>query len=300
MFASGGQPAQSGPELRVNMLTMQGTLATIVASARARQGFTLFTVNLDHVVKLNQSGPFREAYQRANYITADGWPIVWLARGQDRRRMPRAGSPDRRRTRPLERTTGADLLEPMCREAAKHGLPLYFIGPGPQSQQAGLEILKQRYPELIVAGTETPSLGPEFDSATVDALAERLAASKARVCIVSLGAPKQELLADALHRRCPDVGFLCVGAALDFISGHAVRAPAFMQRIGMEWFWRMVSDPKRLALRYLGCGIAFLKLCLPDVFRRTARLVVADQEAVFSEAPVQGSGDGSGSARRVQ
>jgi len=279
LFASSRASAvEAVPEVRVNMLTMRGTLAALVARARANQGFTLFTVNLDHIVKLNQNHSFREAYQRASHVTADGCPIVWLARGKDRRRVARPGARDRRQSNGLERTTGADLLEPMCREAAKHGLPLYFIGPSPDSQKAGLEILKRKYPQLIVAGAETPQVGPDVDAATVEPIAERLATTKARVCIVSLGAPKQELLADRLHRACPDVGFLCVGAALDFISGHAVRAPKWVRRIGMEWFWRMASDPKRLVGRYVGCGLTFFQLCLPSVFRKNPRLVVAGQD----------------------
>ena len=265
-------------ELRVNMVNMRRALDSIIGNALARRGFTFFTVNLDHMVKLDKSGPFRDAYARADYITADGWPIVWLARGPDRRKTPRPGAVDRRKAPTLERTTGADLLEPMCREAARHGLPLYFIGPSPASQQAGLRILTDRYPGLMVAGAETPQLPATIDVATVDELASRLAQSGARVCVVSLGAPKQEVLADALHRRCPDIGFLCVGAALDFISGHSVRAPIWVRRIGMEWFWRMLGDPKRLVGRYIGCGIALIKLSLPSVFRSAPQLRVVDTD----------------------
>ncbi len=271
-----GHPEAS--ELRVNMVNMRRALDAIIGSALARKGFTFFTVNLDHMVKLGKSGPFRDAYARADYITADGWPIVWLARGPDRRKTPRPGSVDRRQAPSLERTTGADLLEPMCREAARHGLPLYFIGPSPASQEAGLRILADRYPGLSIGGAETPQLPAEIDAATVDALSERLAQSGARVCVVSLGAPKQEILADALHRRCPDVGFLCVGAALDFISGHSVRAPVWVRRIGMEWFWRMVGDPRRLAARYVGCGFTLLKLSLPSVFKHEPKLRVVDTD----------------------
>ena len=265
-------------ELRVNMVNMRRALDAIIGSALARKGFTLFTVNLDHMVKLGKSGPFRDAYARADYITADGWPIVWLARGPDRRKTPRAGSVDRRKRPELERTTGADLLEPMCREAAKHGLPLYFIGPSPASQTAGLRILSERYPGLVVAGAETPQIPAEIDAATADELARRLAQSGARVCVVSLGAPKQEVLADMLHRRCPDVGFLCVGAALDFISGHSVRAPRWVQRVGMEWFWRMISDPKRLVGRYIGCGLTLFKLSFPSIFKSVPMLRVVDSD----------------------
>lgn len=274
-----GESTQSeASELRVNMVNMRRALDAIIGSALARKGFTFFTVNLDHMVKLGQSGPFRDAYARADYITADGWPIVWLARGPDRRKTPRPGSADRRKTPSLERTTGADLLEPMCREAARHGLPLYFIGPSPASQTAGLRILGDRYPGLIVAGAETPQIPSEIDEAVADDICARLTKSGARVCVVSLGAPKQEVLADALHRRCPDIGFLCVGAALDFISGHSIRAPVWVQHAGMEWFWRVIGDPKRLAGRYIGCGFTLVKLALPSIFKGVPQLRVVDPE----------------------
>jgi N-acetylglucosaminyldiphosphoundecaprenol N-acetyl-beta-D-mannosaminyltransferase len=255
---------QEAPEVQVNLTTMQRTLDAVGDKARAGEGFTLFTVNLDHVVKLNQNRLFREAYERANFITADGWPIVWLIQQQY--------------GRGVERTTGADLLEPMCKLAAEQGHPLYFIGPSPASQKAGLSILAERYPGLIVAGAEAPMLPAVLDEVTLDAFAERINASGARVCILSLGAPKQEVLADALFQRCPKVGFLCVGAALDFISGHAARAPRLFQSVGMEWFWRMVNDPKRLALRYASCGVALVKLALPTMFRKNTKLRLVDRD----------------------
>ena len=266
---------ETAPEVQVNMVNMRGALDAVDRKAKAREGFTLFTVNLDHVVKLNDSHnrPFREAYERANFVTADGWPIVWLIQQQARREKPREIE-----RRSLERTTGADLLEPLCRLAAERGYPLYFIGPGPASQKAGLAVLSARYPGLIVAGAEAPQLPAELDSATIDALAARINATEARVCVVSLGAPKQEILADALFSKCPQVGFLCVGAALDFISGHATRAPQWVRKARLEWFWRMVGDPKRLAGRYASCGVALFKLACPNFFRKNPRLRLADKE----------------------
>lgn len=277
-IAGFGGPQAAPLELHLNMHDMARTLATMVERAQTRRGFTLFTVNLDHIVKLGRSSAFREAYARADLISADGWPIVWLARGQDRRRESRHGSPERRAAAPIQRTTGADLLEPMCREAAAHGLSIYFIGPSPASQARGIEILRGRYSRLDVAGCETPDVPADVPDACVDAIAARLAASQARICVVSLGAPKQELLADRLRRRCPEVGFLCVGAALDFISGHSRRAPMWTQRLGLEWFWRMACDPRRLALRYAACAAALFKMTCPTIFRRNPRLVVTETD----------------------
>ena len=234
----------------INLPTLQAATDAALARAMAGQGFALFTLNLDHLVKLRTSPDFRAAYERAGLVTADGWPIVWLAQRQ-------GVHPDR--------ASGADMVLPVCEGAAAQGSPIYFVGPGPQAQAAALEILKARYPTLNIAGRETPKF-PAADTAAelaafdLDGLAARINASGASLCFLSLGAPKQELLADALSRRCPTVGFLCVGAALDFISGKVQRAPVWMQRSKLEWFWRLASDPKRLALRYWRCGVLFAGL----------------------------------------
>lgn len=87
-------------------------------------------------------------------------------------------------------------------------------------------------------------------------------ASGARLCFICLGAPKQELVADALKKRCEGVGFLCVGAALDFIAGAVKRAPRWVQGLGMEWAWRLTSDPLRLAPRYWRCAEVFVLIAL--------------------------------------
>jgi exopolysaccharide biosynthesis WecB/TagA/CpsF family protein len=234
----------------INLPTLPAATDAVLARAKAGQGFALFTLNLDHLVKLLASPDFAAAYAHAGLVTADGWPIVWLAR--------RLGS------RP-ERASGADLVLPVCEGAERQGSSIYFVGPGQQAQDAALDILKARFPALKVAGAEAPKF-PAAETAAdlaafdLDALAARINQSGAALCFLSLGAPKQELLADALSRRCPTVGFLCVGAALDFISGTIQRAPLWMQRGKLEWFWRLLSDPKRLAVRYARCGLLFLGL----------------------------------------
>jgi len=239
------------PDLRVNLANMRQALRAIGDKARTRQGYTLFTANLDHLVKLKHDRRFGEAYHRADFVTADGWPIVW--------RINQDGCK-------AERTTGADLLEPVCRQAARDGASIYFVGPGERSQAVALDVLTRRLPGLVVAGKEAPRFAARLDDEAVDEMASRIAASGARLCIVSLGAPKQELLADMLHARCPEVGFLCFGAALDFVSGEARRAPMWMRRAKLEWAWRLGAAPARLGPRYARCALTFLALVLPNAF----------------------------------
>jgi len=262
-FAS-GRLRRAAVDLHINIADAREALAAIAERTRGRRGYTFFTANLDHVVKLGHDRRFGEAYHRADFVTADGWPIVW--------RLKQDGVD-------LQRTTGADLLEPVCRQAAEQGASVYFVGPAEQSQALALAELQRRIPGLIIAGREAPRFALRLPDAEADALAERIRQSGAGLCVVSLGAPKQELLADVLHARLPEVGFLCFGAALDFISGHTARAPRWVQRARMEWAWRLASAPGRLSLRYARCAVAFAGLAWPSLFPRGPRLKHAPRGA---------------------
>ena len=246
-------------DVAVNLRDLRAALDATVARAKAHRGFTLFTINLDHLVKMRRDPRFHQAYQRADFVTADGWPIVLLLR---------------RKGGAFERATGADLIDPLCARAAQAQLPVYFVGPGIQSQKEALEILRRRHAGLIVAGAEAPRLDAQFGDPFLDALALRIDQAGARLCVLSLGAPKQELLADALRKRCPEVGFVCVGAALDFISGRMSRAPSYVQRLRLEWLWRMAGDPRRLAGRYLECMAFFAETLLRGAIDSEANLGV--------------------------
>ena len=197
----------------INLPTLRAAHAEAVDRVSSGLGFALFTLNLDHLAKIRSDPKFRAAYRRATLVTADGWPVVWLAN---------------RRGARLERTCGADLVEPICKSAALQGIPTFFIGPEPKSQSCAVSVLEQRYPSLQVVGAYAPEISSVPSPEEVEAVAVRVNASGARLCFVCLGAPKQELLVDALAPLCKGVGFLCVGAALDFISGRWRRAPALV------------------------------------------------------------------------
>ena len=231
--------------VRINLESLPGAVAELVRRAKTGRGFTVFTLNLDHVVNLRRNSLFRAAYRRATHVTADGWPIVWLANRAERR---------------VVRTTGADIVEPLCESAAQQDLPVYFVGPGEQARTGAIAALRRRIPSIRIAGAESPVVVPGACAIHARSITQRITNSGARICFVSLGAPKQELLADALSIRCPQVGFVCVGAAVDFISGSAIRAPLWMQRAGLEWLWRLAGEPRRLSMRYAACAYTFALL----------------------------------------
>lgn len=228
----------------VNVFSPEAALDMAFESLRARRSFVLFTLNLDHIAKLRRDPEFRRCYETADLVSADGWPVVWLYR---------------RNGFEIERTTGADMVAPMCARAADEGLAVYFVGPMPDVQERALGILRGRRPDLEIAGAEAPIISP-LDSEQVDEVASRIRGSGARLCFIALGAPKQELIAGALRSLCPGVGFVCVGAALDFIAGASRRAPQWIQKAGLEWAWRLLSDPRNLFARYVECAYVFALL----------------------------------------
>lgn len=232
----------------INLATPADAIAAAIGAAERAEPAALFTLNLDHLVKLRTNRAFARAYARARYVTADGAPIVHLARAQ---------------APAIERTTGADLVMPLAVAAAERGLSVYLYGSSPQVLgEAGRRLAANTGDRLSIAGSEAPSMGFDPLSREADAAIDRIARSGARICIVALGAPKQEILAARAVERGAPVVFVCAGAALDFLAGAQVRAPGFMQRNGLEWLWRLATDPRRLATRYAQCALLFARLAL--------------------------------------
>ena len=229
----------------VNIASMVHLIAHMRNFITAQQGFCLFTLNLDHLVKRRDHADFREAYARATLITADGAPIVRLARRQGAT---------------LQRTTGADLIHPLCALAAETKTPLYFFGSTTAQLATAARALTAAYPDLIIAGHDSPPFGFDPQSPAADAAGEAMAKAGTGLCLIALGAPKQELLADRWLKAHGDIGFCCIGAALDFIAGGQKRAPMAMQRFGLEWLWRLAQHPRRLAVRYGRCAVLLARI----------------------------------------
>ncbi len=234
--------------LAVNAETTSSIVSRIVSEVGNEVSFSVFTLNLDHVVKLRRDEAFRLAYEKARYITADGMPIVWAGRLFGAR---------------TERVTGADLIEPLCTEAARRDLPVFLFGSQFASLSGAAERLCAGNPTLTIAGICAPEQGFEPTSDNADQYIEQVAQSGARICFVALGAPKQEIFAARASQLTEGIAFVCIGAGLDFLAGTQKRAPRWVGRIGAEWVWRLLSDPKRLARRYFDCLLILPSLFIP-------------------------------------
>jgi N-acetylglucosaminyldiphosphoundecaprenol N-acetyl-beta-D-mannosaminyltransferase len=237
-------------DLRISALALAETAALICQNAGSVAAQNVFTLNLDHIVKMRKDATFREAYRRAGLITADGFPIVLACSLQGKH---------------VARVTGSDLVAPISAEAARSGKSIYLFGSNSQVLTEASRLLHERNAGLTIAGVYAPPHG--FDPTSEDARCciATIGNSGADLCFVALGAPKQELFADRGKNLLPNISFVCIGAGLDFIAGAQVRAPHWMQRWYLEWLWRAASDPQRLLYRYLLCMAA-----LPGILARAA------------------------------
>ncbi|WP_306419246.1 WecB/TagA/CpsF family glycosyltransferase [Loktanella sp. Alg231-35] len=226
---------QTGFRLGVNVADADDLLDLARVRLQNHDGFALATVNLDHLEKLRHPGPFTDAYAAQDFVVADGNPIVWLSR--------LAG-------RPVSLVPGSDMVLPMAAVAVETDTPVALLGSTQEALAASAEALKAHAPGLNIVGTFAPPFPFDPGSAMADDLLDEVAATGARLVYLALGAPKQEILAARGRARAPQLGFVSIGAGLDFLAGTQTRAPKWVRKLAMEWVWRMLTNPRRLAKRY--------------------------------------------------
>lgn len=241
--------AETGARARVagvpiHAATLDETLKLIEAAVEAHAPTRVFTLNLDHLVKLRSDAAFRDVYARANIVTADGWPVALLARRDDAE---------------IGRVAGADLIQPVCALAARRGWPVAFYGSSEEVLRLAGQRLAAAHPGLVICHSVSPPMGFDVTAAAADA-ARAAEESGARLMLVALGAPKQEFFSDEAASAGVKLTYLCIGAGLDFIAGKVTRAPRLVQKMGMEWLFRLIQEPRRLFMRYLRSGFVFLSL----------------------------------------
>jgi N-acetylglucosaminyldiphosphoundecaprenol N-acetyl-beta-D-mannosaminyltransferase len=225
----------------VDVLTMDQAVGVVVDFVRNAELTPdapcriVVTPNLDHAVELRQNERLRAAYEAAALVLADGMPLVWASRLGPR---------------PLpERVTGSDLT-PRVLGAAPAGVRVFLLGGSEAAAEAAERNIRSRYPGLTLVGRLSPPRGFEHDAAWSERIVHAITESRAQLVVLGLGAPKQELWAHRHADRLPATVMLCVGATIDFLAGTVSRAPRWMQAIGLEWVYRLLSDPKRLLRRY--------------------------------------------------
>jgi exopolysaccharide biosynthesis WecB/TagA/CpsF family protein len=195
------------------------------------------------LVTASRSPSLRAKVNTFDLVSPDGQPVRWALNLLHGARL-------------VDRVYGPELMLRLCRGAAAAGLAIYLYGGSPSVVERLQANLRHQYPELCIAGWEAPPfrpLTPAEDQAVVD----RINTSGAGLVLVGLGCPKQDLFAFE-HRATIRPVQVCVGAAFDFHAGVKKMAPAWMQRRGLEWLYRLIQEPRRLWLRYLVTNTLFL------------------------------------------
>lgn len=233
-------PRQNAPEpiyvlgVRVDRISQEQALDQImgiIARRRASENTLpcqqLITVNPEFVMAAQRNGDFRRAINEAALVVADGVGVVWATR------YLKAPVP--------ERITGVDTLVALARRCAEAGYRIYLLGAAPGVAEEAAARLQSLMPGLQIAGTYAGSPAPAEELEII----ERVRAAQADVLCVAYGAPAQDLWIARNLARLPTALAVGVGGAYDFISGRQQRAPRLMQRLGLEWLYRLYREPWR-------------------------------------------------------
>lgn len=201
----------------------------------SRQPHYVVTANLDFCIQALEDIELRRILFDAHLVLCDGTPLVWASR--------LFGNPL------PERVAGADLVPMLIHRAAEKGYRVFFLGGSAQVAEQAVRRLQTQHPDLVIAGHYSPPFRPLLDM-NHDQISERIRAAQPDLLFVSFGCPKAEKWMTMHYRALGVPVCIGVGATIDFLAGRVRRAPAWMQRIGAEWLYRLAQEPRRLWSRY--------------------------------------------------
>lgn len=216
---------------------MQHALDYLYANGEIKQG-TLIAINAEKMLTLEDDARVRALIEAAEFKYADGISVVRSLR----KKFPRAQ---------VSRVAGADLWEKLMARAGENATPVFLVGGKPDVLAQTEQKLRAQWRVNIVGSQDG-----YFNPGQQQALFERIRDSGAKIVTVAMGSPKQELLMRDCRTVYPDALYMGVGGTYDVFTGHVKRAPKLWQHLGMEWLYRLLSQPSRLKrqlrlLRYL-------------------------------------------------
>lgn len=236
----------------VDPINLAQAVDRIAAAAKqAKHPFVVVTPNIQHIVLLETDHAFRASYQRADLVLPDGWPVAYVLR--------------RHSGQQVERVTGADLLPALLERSAHDGLTVGMIGGRPGAVELAASRARAQFPGIDIRFCDGGSYSDLADESDVSHLLNTIG-DGVDLLVLGLGTPKQEvLIARTLAQHPTNVGaVLCSGAAIDFFAQVVQRAPVSWQRLGMEWAYRVLHEPRRLAGRYVKAAPAFAAIVIRD------------------------------------
>ncbi len=276
----------------VDDVLMQEALQVIEKMIEKGGTHQVATANVDYLVHATKDAEYRRILCMCDLVVADGMPIVWTSR--------LFGIPLR------ERVTGADMVPELVRLSGRKGYSIFLLGATPEVAEKAESEMQIMSPGVRVVGRMSPPVRPlnEFDNEPILAAIE---AARPDILLVAFGSPKQEKWISRNRHRLNVPVCIGIGGTLDFMAGTVKRAPAWMQKTGMEWLFRMCVDPARLVPRYSADALWMVRyllgqLVVQSLFRRpVAALKVSENEiGGVNVISATGAMTGSGLAELAQ
>ena len=230
----------------IDNVTKEEAIAHIEECINTRKIGHIITPNVDQVIRIESDKYFKEIYENAELLLADGTPLVWISRWYKK---------------PIkEKICGSDLVPDLCKLAAQKGYLIFLLGSAEGVAAKAAENLKKNNPGLRVAGVYSPPYGFDKDKNEIDKINKMLFNSKADMLFVGMGVPKQDIfIYENMNKYQIPMSF-SIGATIDFEAGIQKRAPKWVNHIGMEWLYRLAHDPKRMFKRYIIDDMKIFKL----------------------------------------
>jgi len=234
--------------IQIDNVTIQEAIEYIDGLAQDRRPSFVVTPNVDHIVRYNKDIEFAEIYKKAHLVVADGMPLIWGAKF--------LGTPLK------AKVSGSDLFPEACQLFEKNTRKIFFLGGRPKAAEGAKLKLLGKFPKLRIVGCYCPPIGFEKDAVELKKISQMIMDAGPDILFVGLGSPKQEkwIYDNYLSLNVPvSIG---IGVTFEFIAGMVQRAPVWMQKVGFEWFWRLMMEPGRLWKRYLIDDLSFFRLIL--------------------------------------
>jgi N-acetylglucosaminyldiphosphoundecaprenol N-acetyl-beta-D-mannosaminyltransferase len=248
-----GLPVKSLFGADIAAATMAEAIALIERVITARGRLHVGVVNAAKLVNMRRQPSLQTAVQACDVIFADGMSVVWASRV--------LGCPL------PERVAGVDLMDAMLARGSRLGWRVYCLGAEPDVLAAAMAVLRTTYPGVQFVGSHHGYFGSNDEHA----LALEIASRQADILFVGMTSPRKEIFLERWH----DVLGVCighgVGGSFDILAGKARRAPLLWQRLGLEWLYRVIQEPRRMWRRYLVTNSLFLQMLGAEIVRKIAR-----------------------------
>ena len=221
----------------IDNLTFEEAISRAEELIRSNRFSYVVTPNVDHIVQLEKSEEFREAYKNASLILTDGKPLIWISKFLKK---------------PIsEKISGSDFFPEIAQLAATKGYRIFLLGADEGVGDLAKRNLEKKFPGLVISGVYSPPYGFEKDIVELRKIQKLINNSETDILAVGLGAPKQELfLYNCLKNKSLNAMLaLGIGATIDFEAGNVTRAPRWMSNYGLEWLYRLLKEPRRLYKR---------------------------------------------------